>query len=49
MTKGEIKQKAAEEMRFVMINSSFSNKSAVKAIRDANSGDTSAESESFKD
>lgn len=39
MTKSEIQHKAAEEMRFIMINSSFNSRSAKDALNQANSKD----------
>ena len=39
MTRAEIQLKAAEQTRFIMINSTFSPKTAKDAIRQANSKD----------
>lgn len=48
MTKAEIQLKAAQEMRFVMVNSSFNPKSAKDAINEANSKGAQTQT-SFKD
>ena len=49
MTKGEIQKKAAEEMRFIMVNSSFRSGKAKDAVRNANSKGTMEGSTSFLD
>ena len=50
MTKAEIQLKAAEQTRFIMINSTFSPKTAKDAIRQANSRDAKlAEKDGFMD
>ena len=49
MTKGEIQKKAAEEMRFIMVNSSFRSGKAKDAVRNANSKGTMEGSRSFLD